>query len=124
VSRARILLVDDDSEICDFLATLLDLEGMAPVIATRAEEALKALEEGAVAAILMDIAMPDLDGLELCRRIRARGVDAPILIVSARPAANLPKRAVEAGANEFIRKPFENAELVARLRFWMGQPGP
>ena len=112
----RVLLVDDDPEICRFLAMLLELEGFEPVSATRAEDALALAAENAPAAVLVDVAMPDVDGLELCRRLRARGVEAPILVVSARPGQELHRRALEAGADEFIRKPFDNSELLARLR--------
>ncbi len=115
----RVLLVDDDPEICQFLAMLLELEGFAPVSATRAADALALAAEDAPAAVLLDVAMPDIDGLELCRRLRAGGVTAPILVVSARPGQELLQRAADAGADEFIRKPFDNADLVDRLRHWM-----
>jgi DNA-binding response OmpR family regulator len=120
MSSPRVLLVDDDADICQFLSTLLESEGLTPVVATRADEALAACGDE-IAAVLLDIAMPDIDGLELCRRIRAGGLTAPILVVSARPGFDLPRKAIEAGAEEFIRKPFDNAELVARLRHWIGQ---
>lgn len=112
--RPAILLVDDDTEICQFLATLLDLEGFDPRIATHADEALEALS--GVDAILIDLAMPEVDGFELCRRIRREGFARPIVIVSARPGADLPAKATAAGADEFVRKPFDNADLVARVR--------
>jgi DNA-binding response OmpR family regulator len=67
-------------------------------------------------AVLLDIAMPDVDGLELCRRMRSNGYPGPILIISARPGADLPRKADEAGASGFVRKPFDNAELISRLR--------
>jgi DNA-binding response OmpR family regulator len=111
-----VLLVDDDPEICRFLSMLLEIEGYAPWVATGAEEALAACERQAPAAILVDIAMPDMDGLELCRALRRRGVACPILVVSARPGQELTRKALEAGADEFIRKPFDNADLLARLR--------
>jgi DNA-binding response OmpR family regulator len=109
-----ILLVDDDAEICQFLATLLELEGFVPRIATRADRAMELLE--GAAAVLIDLAMPEVDGFELCRRIRASGFGRPIVIVSARPGADLPAKAAAAGADEFVRKPFDNADLVARVR--------
>jgi DNA-binding response OmpR family regulator len=109
-----ILLVDDDAEICQFLSTLLELEGFAPRIATRPEMAMD-LVPGAE-AILIDLAMPEVDGFELCRRIRSTGFAKPIVIVSARPGADLPAKAAAAGADEFVRKPFDNADLVARVR--------
>jgi len=113
-SRPPILLVDDDAEICQFLATLLDLEGFEPRIATRPDDALGALP--GAEAILIDLAMPEVDGFELCRRVRATGFSRPIIIVSARPGADLPAKAAAAGADEFVRKPFDNADLVARVR--------
>ena len=116
---ARVLLVDDDPEICRFLAMLLELEGFDPASATRAEDALALAAEEPPAAVLVDIAMPDVDGFELCRRLRARGVTAPILVVSARPGEQLHQRALDAGADEFIRKPFDNSDLLARLRHWI-----
>ena len=115
----HVLLVDDDPEICQFLAMLLELEGFAPVSASRADEALALAARDPPAAVLLDVAMPDVDGLELCRRLRAGGFTAPILVVSARPGQELLRRAAQAGADEFIRKPFDNAELVERLRHWI-----
>jgi DNA-binding response OmpR family regulator len=119
VAGPRVLLVDDDAEICTFLATLLELEGMAPAVASGADEALAALPDAA--AVLVDIAMPGVDGLELCRRMRRMGFAGPILVVSARPGPDLPRKALEAGANGFVRKPFDNAELLARLRHQLGE---
>lgn len=110
----RVLLVDDDAEIRDFLAVLLELEGMTPVVAADAPAACAAA--AGVSAALVDVAMPDVDGLELCRRMRAGGFRGPILLVSARPGPDLPRKAADAGADGFVRKPFENVELVARLR--------
>ncbi len=115
----RILLVDDDPEICQFLAMLLELEGFSPVSVTRAHDALEAALRQRPAAVLVDVAMPEMDGLELCRLLRSRGIAAPILVVSARPGQALHRRAAEAGADEFIRKPFDNAELIGRLRHWL-----
>jgi len=116
MAGASVLLVDDDPEICRFLSMLLEIEGYAPRVAGGAEEALAACDREAPAAILVDIAMPDMDGLQLCRTLRQRGVTCPILVISARPGHELTRKALEAGADEFIRKPFDNADLLARLR--------
>jgi CheY-like chemotaxis protein len=118
VTAPRILLVDDDAEICAFLATLLELEGMAPAVAGTADEALARLPGSA--AVLVDVAMPQVDGLELCRRIRSSGFAGPVVVVSARPGPELPAKAAAAGANAFVRKPFENSELVGLLRGLLG----
>jgi DNA-binding response OmpR family regulator len=112
----RVLLVDDDLEIREFLTVLLETEGFDPLPVTRADEALAAVDQTDLAAVLLDIAMPDLDGLDLCRQMRSKGVRAPILVISARPGAELVRKAQEAGADDFIRKPFENAELLGRIR--------
>jgi DNA-binding response OmpR family regulator len=114
VAGPRVLLVDDDPDICEFLSILLATEGLDSVTAASAEDALAAV--GGAAAVLLDVAMPGVDGLELCRRMRATGFAGPIVIVSARPSPDLPRRAAKAGADAFVRKPFENAELVALLR--------
>jgi DNA-binding response OmpR family regulator len=111
---ATVLLVDDDAEICQFLVTLLELEGLQTRVAHSAAAAMAGLPGSD--AILLDVAMPDVDGLELCRRMRSTGFTGPILVVSARPGPDLPRKAAEAGANGFVRKPFDNAELVARIR--------
>ena len=111
---ARVLLVDADREICEFLVTLLELAGLTTRVAHSAAAAMARLE--GIDAVLLDVAMPDVDGLEICRRMRGAGFTGPILVVSARPGPDLPHRAAEAGANGFVRKPFDNAELVARIR--------
>ncbi|HEY7724209.1 MAG TPA: response regulator transcription factor [Anaeromyxobacteraceae bacterium] len=122
MAAMRVLLVDDDPEICRFLSMLLEIEGYAPVVAVDADQALSACALDAPQAILVDIAMPDVDGLELCRLLRRRGVACPILVVSARPGHDLARKALEAGADEFVRKPFDNADLLARLRTRLSPP--
>ena len=116
--RRRVLVVDDDAEIVTFLATLLELEGIESTVATSAAAALEKLEQGLPNLVLLDIAMPDRDGLDLCRALKKdpRTRDVPVFVVSARPGKDVVERALAAGAEEFIRKPFENHELIARIR--------
>lgn len=122
VPRMRVLVVDDDPEIVTFLATLLELEGIESQVATSAAAALEKLQQGLPNLVLLDIAMPDRDGLDLCRALKAdpRTRDVPIFVVSARPGKDVVERALAAGAEEFIRKPFENQELIARIRERVG----
>jgi CheY-like chemotaxis protein len=118
-TRTRVLVVDDDPEIVTFLATLLELEGIESQVATSAAAALSLLERGVMPQlVLLDIAMPDRDGLDLCRTLKKdpRTRDVPVFVVSARPGKDVVERALAAGAEEFIRKPFENQELIARIR--------
>ena len=118
VPRRRVLVVDDDPEIVTFLATLLELEGIDSTVATSAAAALEKLEHTVPNLVLLDIAMPDRDGLDLCRELKKdpRTRDVPVFVVSARPGKDVVERALAAGAEEFIRKPFENQELIARIR--------
>ncbi len=120
--RARVLVVDDDPEIVTFLATLLELEGIESTVATSAAAALEKLEHSVPSLVLLDIAMPDRDGLDLCRTLKKdpRTRDVPVFVVSARPGKDVVERALAAGAEEFIRKPFENHELIARIRERLG----
>ncbi len=114
-----VLVVDDDPEILNFLATLLDLEGIESRLATSAAAALKTLENPLLPRlILLDIAMPDRDGLDLCRELKQnpRIAPIPVFVISARPGRDVVDRALAAGAEQFIRKPFENFELVQRIR--------
>lgn len=119
-----VLLVDDDPEICQFLSLLLELEGFAPIVASRAQDALELALRHRPAAALIDVAMPEVDGFEVCRRLRRSGLRSPVLVISARPGQDLAVRAGEAGADEFIRKPFDNADLVSRLRHWVARGCP
>ncbi len=116
--RQRVLVVDDDPEIVTFLATLLELEGIDSTVATSAAAAIEKLDHGLPNLVLLDIAMPDRDGLDLCRALKKdpRTRDVPVFVVSARPGKDVVERALAAGAEEFIRKPFENQELIARIR--------
>ena len=120
--RARVLVVDDDPEIVTFLATLLELEGIESQVATSAAAALSMLDRGVPNLVLLDIAMPDRDGLDLCREMKKdpRTRDVPVFVVSARPGKDVVERALAAGAEQFIRKPFENTELIARIRERLG----
>jgi CheY-like chemotaxis protein len=115
---AKVLLVDDDAQICTFVSMLLQLEGISTLVAQTAENALGALAREEFDVVLLDIAMPDIDGIELCRRIKGdpKTRELPVVIVSARPGEDVIRRAKAAGADDFIRKPFENDELIAQIR--------
>lgn len=125
LAGAHVLVVDDDPEIVTFLSTLLELEGIESTVATSAAAALEKLESALPklpSLVLLDIAMPDRDGLDLCRALKKdpRTRDVPVFVVSARPGKDVVARALAAGAEEFIRKPFENQELIARIRERLG----
>jgi CheY-like chemotaxis protein len=120
----KVLVVDDDPEIVTFLSTLLELEGIESSVATSAAAALEQLQQGAPDLVLLDIAMPDRDGIDLCKELKSdpRTSEVPVFVVSARPGKDVVERALAAGAEEFIRKPFENAELISRIRVRLSTP--
>ena len=121
---SKVLVVDDDPEIVTFLSTLLELEGIESSVATSAAAALEQLQQGAPDLVLLDIAMPDRDGIDLCKELKSdpRTAEVPVFVVSARPGKDVVERALAAGAEEFIRKPFENAELISRIRIRLSAP--
>jgi two-component system response regulator MprA len=112
----RILVVDDDSAVSGALQRALKLEGYE---VTLAGDGPKALEEIAIRppdAVVLDIGIPVIDGLDVCRRMRAAGDDTPVLMLTARDAIQDRVEGLDAGADDYLVKPFALAELLARLR--------
>jgi DNA-binding response OmpR family regulator len=111
----RILLIEDDPSIRQQTAALLRDEGYSTDEAGTAADGLATLEQRAADCILLDINLPDLDGFEVCRRLRARS-DVPIIMVTARSDSFDVVAGLEAGADDYVTKPFEPKELTARIR--------
>jgi DNA-binding response OmpR family regulator len=111
-----VLLVDDDDAIRRAVGAGLELEGFRVVRASGGRAALAAAESVAPAVILLDLAMPDLDGLEVLRRLRASGDDVPVCILSARDDVDDRVRGLQAGADDYVVKPFALEEVTARLQ--------
>jgi DNA-binding response OmpR family regulator len=112
----RILVVDDDPSLRRMLERTLSAEGYAVTVAGDGGAALAAVERTAPDVIVLDVAMPSPDGLAVCRRLRARGLATPILMLTARDAVDSRVEGLEAGADDYLVKPFALAELIARLR--------
>ncbi len=112
----KILIAEDDANLRAGLVDLLALEGLTCVVAEDGEAAWKAFVDEAPALCLFDVMMPRLDGLDLCRRIRARDARTPILLLSARGAEIDRVIGLEIGADDYIAKPFAARELVARIK--------
>jgi DNA-binding response OmpR family regulator len=112
----RILIAEDDGNLRTGLVDLLTLEGFACIVAEDGEAAWSAFVDQAPALCLLDVMMPRLDGLDLCRRIRARDPLVPILLLSARGAEIERVIGLEIGADDYISKPFSARELVARIK--------
>lgn len=112
---APILVVDDDAKIVALLRLYLEREGFRVVAAATGEEALERFRDSGPAAIVLDLMLPGLDGLSVCRRVRLDS-DVPILMLSARGSVADRIRGLEDGADDYLPKPFSPAEAVVRVR--------
>src|SRR5438067_1280610 len=113
----RILVVDDERAVRDSLRRALELEGYQIELAGDGHEALYRLDSDSQPdAIILDVLMPGLDGLEVCRRIRAMGNSVPVLMLTARDAVENRVEGLDAGADDYVTKPFALEELLARIR--------
>jgi two-component system response regulator MprA len=112
----RILVVDDDLAVRRSIDRALRLEGYDVVTVGSGGEALEALAQTPPDAVVLDLQLPDLDGLQVCERMRNAGDDTPVLMVTARQAIDDRVQGLDAGADDYLVKPFALAELLARLR--------
>jgi two-component system response regulator MprA len=112
----RILVVDDEPAVREAVERALRLDGHDVVLAADGGEALAAVDERPSDAIVLDVLMPRVDGLELCRRMRLRGDRTPILMLTARDAIADRVAGLDAGADDYLVKPFALDELLARVR--------
>ena len=111
----RVLVVEDDTEIAGVLRRSLDKDGYDVRIAGDGEAALKQAALFTPDAVVLDLGLPKLDGVEVCRRLRERG-DVPILMLTAREGLESRVEGLDSGADDYVVKPFERDELLARLR--------
>jgi two-component system response regulator MprA len=112
----RILVVDDEPAVREAVERALRLDGHDVLLAADGGEALATLGERAPDAIVLDVLMPRVDGLELCRRLRLRGDRTPVLMLTARDAISDRVAGLDAGADDYLVKPFALDELLARVR--------
>jgi two-component system response regulator MprA len=119
----RILVVDDEPSVRDALDRALRMDGYRVQLAADGTEALDALAHTPPDAIVLDVLMPEPDGLEVCRRLRAAGDRTPVLMLTARDAVPDRVRGLDAGADDYLVKPFALEELGARLRALLRRSG-
>jgi two-component system response regulator MprA len=112
----RVLVVDDDPPLRRMLERTLVAEGFEVTVAPDGGAALVQAERSAPDVIVLDVAMPVLDGLAVCRRLRSKGLPTPILMLTARDAVPDRVAGLEAGADDYLVKPFAMQELIARIR--------
>src|SRR5215213_6046698 len=112
----RVLIVEDEVKMASLVRRGLRNEGIAADVAIRGEDALWMAEATDYDAIVLDVMLPGIDGLEVCRRLRAEGVWSPILMLTARDSVRDRVAGLDGGADDYLVKPFSFAELLARLR--------
>jgi two-component system response regulator MprA len=115
-SKPQILVVDDERPVREAVARALGLEGYAVHLAGDGIEALEKMAAAPVDVIVLDVLMPHMDGLEMTRALRSAGDDTPILMLTARDAVSDRVAGLDAGADDYLVKPFALEELMARLR--------
>jgi len=120
----RILVVDDDRAVRESLERALRLEGYDVELAAGGREALERAAQSSPDAIVLDVMMPQVDGLEVCRRLRGAADKTPVLMLTARDAVSDRVAGLDAGADDYVVKPFALEELFARLRALLRRASP
>jgi two-component system, OmpR family, response regulator MprA len=120
----RILVVDDDRAVRESLRRSLEFNGYTVELAADGQQALDVVTGQRPDAMVLDVMMPRLDGLEVCRRLRGAGDDLPILVLTARDAVSDRVSGLDAGADDYLPKPFALEELLARLRALLRRRAP
>jgi DNA-binding response OmpR family regulator len=121
----RILVIEDEHRLRAMLEKGLRRAGFEAIgVADGTSGISEATSGGALHVILLDLGLPDMDGLEVMRRLREHGLDTPVVVLSARDAVSDKEAALRGGANDYVTKPFSFGELVARIRRQLGGAGP
>ena len=116
IMQSRVLVVDDEPAVRRALERALELEGYVVEQASDGEEALSCIKHSIPDVVILDVLMPNLSGLELCRRLRSLHISLPVLMLTARDAVSDRVEGLDAGADDYLVKPFALAELLARVR--------
>jgi DNA-binding NtrC family response regulator len=114
--RSRVLIVDDEKDICDILFRMLEPEGFAPIVAHDGETALEMIRRGMPELVISDVRMPKMDGMELLKRTKKLDANLPVIIITAWGGIDGAVEAVKQGAYDYLAKPLNKAELVAKVR--------
>jgi two-component system response regulator MprA len=123
MAAAQILVVEDDQDLRAVLRRGLEEEGFAVAGASTGAEAMERVSARRPDAMVIDVGLPDADGRDLCQALRARGVQTPVLFLTARDALTDRLAGFRAGGDDYLSKPFSLAELIARLRALLNRSG-
>jgi len=114
--HARVLVVDDEAYITDLVGTALRYEGFDVAVAASGREALSRAGEFRPDLLVLDVMLPDVDGIEVCSRLRRDGIQAPVVFLTARDATEDKIAGLTVGGDDYVTKPFSLEELIARVR--------
>ncbi len=123
IGSMRVLLVEDDERISDFVQRGLKAEGYSVEVARTGQEAIALGTDGQFQAVVLDLGLPDLNGQQVCERLRNNGVDTPILMLTARDTVQDKVSGLRSGADDYMTKPFAIEELLARVEVLMRRRG-
>jgi two-component system, OmpR family, response regulator len=122
-AEGRVLVVDDEANITELVAMALKYVGFDVATASSGRDALGSVGDFRPDLIVLDVMMPDLDGFEVCRRLRADGIRVPVVYLTARDATEDKVRGLTIGGDDYVTKPFSLEELVARIRAVLRRSG-
>ena len=120
----RVLLIEDEPALARGLSDTLRANGFDVIVAADGERGLDAASSGAADLILLDVMLPKINGYEICREVRAQGIDVPILMLTAKGQEQDVILGLNLGADDYITKPFRTGELIARARAFLRRRGP
>jgi DNA-binding response OmpR family regulator len=120
----RVLLIEDEPALARGLSDTLRANGFDVTVAADGERGLDAATRGAADLILLDVMLPRINGYEICREVRAQGIDVPILMLTAKGQEQDVILGLNLGADDYITKPFRTGELIARARAFLRRRGP
>jgi two-component system, OmpR family, response regulator len=120
---ARVLVVDDDEMVNELLVAALQFHGFTVYSAANGTEAMRSVEKERPNLVVLDVNLPDFDGFEVCRRMRAYGHHAPVIFLTARNESSAVSTGFEQGGDDYMTKPFRVAELVMRIRAVLRRSG-
>ena len=123
MANEKILVVDDDTNICELLRLYLTKEGYQVTVANDGEEGLEKFNQVKPDMVLLDVMMPKMDGLEVCRRIRKAG-NTPVMMLTAKGETFDKVLGLELGADDYVVKPFDTKEIVARIKAVLRRSSP
>jgi DNA-binding response OmpR family regulator len=113
---SRILIVEDEARIASFLEKGLKANGFATTLAADGEQALRMVRTSDFDLLILDLGLPDVDGLDVLRKLRGRGLQTPVIILTARVGVSDTVTGLEGGADDYVTKPFRFEEILARVR--------